>query len=271
MKQKLAIIFTQALKNFRGIYRNFVYDRAYLLSASLSYITFLGFIPSVMFLMFFAPDLSFLQMKAVIQDFIFKTFVPESASALQNYLNIVLQRRVGLNVFSFALLLITSFTLFKSIRITFDNILKVEKKIERSFIRDFEKFVGTLFGGFLFITALVLLSSLPIIGSILKLGIINTILVKFLPLLAMFFLFWLMYQFIPLIHIRTANAFISAFIISIVWAIVKLGFDWYIMTFTNVKSVYGVLGAFPIFMIWLYFNWVIILFGVEILSVLEKR
>ncbi len=271
MKQKLVNIFTQALKNTRNIYHNFVQDKGYALSASLSYITFLGFIPLVMFLLLFAPNLSFLEMKTVIQDFIFKTFVPESASILQKYLNDVLQRRTGLNVFSFVMLLITSFVLFKTIRVTFDNILKIEERKERSFIRDFEKFVGTLFGGFLFITTLVLLSSLPIIGRIFKLGIINTILVKFLPFLAIFFLFWLMYKFIPFIPLRTSNAFISAFIISIVWVIIKLGFDWYIMNFTNVKSVYGVLGAFPIFMLWLYFNWVIILFGVEILSVLEGR
>lgn len=48
-------------------------------------------------------------------------------------------------------------------------------------------------------------------------------------------------------------------------------FDIYIYNLTSIQAVYGVMSALPIFLMWVYFNWVIIMGGIVLVSVLDKK
>ena len=63
----------------------------------------------------------------------------------------------------------------------------------------------------------------------------------------------------------------GAFWTSVVWALVKNLFDIYIYNLTSIQAVYGVMSALPIFLMWVYFNWVIIMGGIVLVSVLDKK
>jgi len=117
------------------------------------------------------------------------------------------------------------------------------------------------------LAALIVAASIPMISQIIKIGIF----IKLLPYLSMILLIFTMYEVISSVHPKVIHALIGAVFTSIIWSIGKGGFDWYIATFTNVRSVYGTLGAFPIFLIWLYFTWLTILFGMEIVAFLSGR
>ena len=248
--------------NIKLIYSNFLSDQCYLRASSLSYITFLGFIPFLIVILLFTPAITFQNIQEAIINFVFTLFVPKSAEAIQSVVSQLLERRVGLNVMGFVLLVLTSFFLFKSISTTFDKILCVSNERKHSLFREFEKFVATIIGGVIMVAVLLFTASLPMIDKYLKLALI----IKILPFLGIFFLLFVIYKYVTSIHPKTSSTVIGAAFTSIIWIILKFGFDWYIATFTNVRSVYGTLGAFPIFMIWLYFNWVTILFGMEIVS-----
>ena len=119
-----------------------------------------------------------------------------------------------------------------------------------------------IIGGLIVVAILLFASSLPMIGRFLKLAF----LIRILPYFGMFLVLFVIYKFVVSVHPKTTSVLIAAAFSSILWAILKFGFDSYILTFTNVSSVYGNLGVFPIFMIWLYANWLVILFGMEIVS-----
>jgi len=167
-----------------------------------------------------------------------------------------------MDVVSFVLLIITSFLLFKSISNTFDVILKTHHLKRHSLGREFERFVTAIIGGLVIVAALLFSTSLPVINQIVKI----TFIIKILPYFFIFLVLFALYEYAPSSRPKTLSAVLGAVFSSIIWIILKIGFDWYIATFTNVRSVYGTLGVFPIFMIWLYFNWFIILFGMEIVS-----
>jgi YihY family inner membrane protein len=249
-------------KRVKLIYSNFLSDQCFLRASSLAYITFLGFIPFLMVILLFTPDITVVKIRDAIIGFVFQAFMPKAAETMKPFFNQLLERRVGLNVIGFILLLVTSFFLFKSISTTFDKILGVPDKKGGSIWRDFERFVAAIIGGLVVVAALLFATSLPMIGKVFKLAL----LIKILPYLGIFLLLSAMYKYVTSIHPKTTYAFVGAAFTSVVWVLLKMGFDWYIATFTNVRSVYGTVGAFPVFMIWLYANWVIILFGVEIVS-----
>jgi len=251
--------FRQSLKQ---IYSNFASDQCFLRASSLSYITFLGFIPFVMVIFLFTPNITVVKIREAIIGFIFKTFMPSSAETMRTVFNQLVERRVGLDVIGLILLLITSFFLFKSISNTFDKILKVYHKRNGSLLRDFERFVAAIIGGLVVVAALLFATSAPVISKVADLAVF----IKITPYFGIYLLLFVIYKFVTSEHPKTIHALIGAAFTSIIWIVLKFGFDWYIITFTNIRSVYGTLGSFPIFMIWLYFNWVIILFGMEIVS-----
>jgi len=254
-------------KNLKIIYSNFTEDQAFLRATGLSYITFLAFMPFIMVIFLFTPNITVIRIKDVFLNFIFTTFIPQSAEVLKEIFNEMLARRTGLDVIGVILLVLTSFFLFKSISHTFDKILRAPKLRERSVLRDFERFIAAIVGGFIVLAALIVAASIPMISQIIKIGIF----IKLLPYLSMILLIFTMYEVISSVHPKVIHALIGAVFTSIIWSIGKGGFDWYIATFTNVRSVYGTLGAFPIFLIWLYFTWLTILFGMEIVAFLSGR
>ena len=254
-------------QNLKIIYSNFTDDQAFLRATGLSYITFLAFIPFIMVIFLFTPNITVVKIKDVFLNFIFETFIPKSAEVLREVFNDMLARRTGLDVIGIILLVVTSFCLFKSISHTFDKILQAQKPKKRSFFHDFERFIASIVGGFIVLAALLVTSSIPVISQVIKIGIF----IKLIPYFGILLLIFTLYEVVSPVHPKMIHALIVAVFTSIIWSIGKGGFDWYIATFTNVRSVYGTLGAFPIFMIWLYFNWLTILFGMEIVAFLSGR
>jgi len=63
---------------------------------------------------------------------------------------------------------------------------------------------------------------------------------------------------------------LGAFWTTVIWMIVKSGFDYYIYNLTSFQAVYGVVAALPIFLFWIYVNWIIILGGIVMVSVIDK-
>ena len=254
-------------QNVKIIYSNFNEDQAYLRATGLSYITFLAFMPFIMVIFLFTPNITVIRIKDVFLNFIFTTFIPQSAEVLKEIFNEMLARRTGLDVIGIILLVLTSFFLFKSISHTFDKILQAQKPKKKSVFRDFERFIAAIVGGFIVLAALIVAASMPVISQIIKIGIF----IKLLPYLSMILLIFTLYEVVSTVHPKVTHALIGAVFTSLIWSIGKGGFDWYIATFTNVRSVYGTLGAFPIFLIWLYFTWLTILFGMEVVAFLSGR
>lgn len=259
---KHSTFFTKLGHNLSMIYKNFTLDQGFLRASSLSYITFLGFIPFIMVLLLFTPDITVIKIHEIIIDFIFEAFVPKAAETMRPFFDEILQRRTGLSVLGFCLLIITSFLLFKAISDTFDKILEVDKKQSGSLFRDVERFFAAIIGGLVLVAAMLFAISLPVINKIFNVAF----LINIVPYIGIFILLLLLYKYVTYGHPKTKYVLVGAVVISIAWGILKLGFDWYIGTFTNIRSIYGTVGAFPVFMIWLYANWVLVLFGMEIVA-----
>jgi membrane protein len=73
-----------------------------------------------------------------------------------------------------------------------------------------------------------------------------------------------MYLVIPHTRVRMKSALLGAVIASVLWELGKYQFANSIGQSVRYSTIYGSLAVFPIFLIWLYITWIIVLLGLEI-------
>ena len=252
-------------------WKKFNHERVFSLSASLAYVTILGFIPFIIFLLNFLPELKFLHMEQNIQEIVKTIFVPDSAEQIFSYITTITSKSISFNLFSFIVLLLTSYSLFKIINDTFDNILNVHENRKKDIISNLTKFFGMSIFGSLLILILLSATSLPLISKFISLPFLQNISLYLSPFVILLIIFSLGFFLIPTTRLRKRSILLGAGISSFVWIVFKSVFNWYIITFTNIELIFGVLASIPIFLFWIYSNWIIILSGLIIVSILENR
>ena len=87
---------------------------------------------------------------------------------------------------------------------------------------------------------------------------------KLMPFLVSLAAFFFLYFVIPNIKVHPGCALWGAFIASLVWLVAKWGFQLYIQNAKPYAQLYGIMGLIPLTILWLFFTWKIILFGVQI-------
>jgi len=86
--------------------KKFTQDRVLNQSASLTFITLLGFIPFLIFLFFLIPELPFASGES-LENFLISVFVPTSAQQIGDYITQITTQKIPFNLFSFLLLIFT--------------------------------------------------------------------------------------------------------------------------------------------------------------------
>ncbi|GHU45221.1 hypothetical protein AGMMS50289_15870 [Betaproteobacteria bacterium] len=71
--------------------------------------------------------------------------------------------------------------------------------------------------------------------------------------------FALLYWAMPNVRVSRAAALCGGIVVSLAMAGMKLGFRWYIAEATFYSKLYGALAVLPIFLLWLYLTWVLVL------------
>lgn len=255
---------------FRVFSRKFMKDRVFNQSASLTYVTLLGFIPFMIFLFFLIPELPFASGRS-LESILISIFVPDSAQQIGDYITQLTTQKISFNLFSFLLLIFTSYSLFRIINDTFDKILGAATHKNKNFFGDIIKFFGMCVGGVLLLIILLSSSSVPILLKFIEVPMLQSVITSLSPFLIMFVIFSLGFFFIPTVKIRNTSILIGASSSALVWMAFKYAFDWYINNLTNMELIFGVVSFIPIFLFWIYANWVIILGGVILVAILDGR
>lgn len=81
--------------------------------------------------------------------------------------------------------------------------------------------------------------------------------------LAVCALFVAAYALVPNTKVRLRSALAGGLVAGLLWTAVKGLFIWLSARFLSQSAVYGALAALPVLMLWLYYSWVVVLFGVS--------
>jgi membrane protein len=79
----------------------------------------------------------------------------------------------------------------------------------------------------------------------------------------------LLYKLLPNTAVRWRPALTGAFVAAVLWGASKWVFGLYVSRALPYLKLYGAIGLIPLFLFWLYLNWVIVLFGMELAFTLQ--
>ena len=105
--------------------------------------------------------------------------------------------------------------------------------------------------------------ALPVVGPFFAfLGDFGSLAGSFLALV-------LLYKLLPNTHVRWRPALAGALVAAVLWEASKWAFGLYVSRALPYLKLYGAIGLIPLFLFWLYLNWLIVLFGLEIAFTLQ--
>ena len=247
--------------------KNFVDDRCQRSAAALSYTTLLSLVPltAVVFSIFAAFPV-FQSVAADIQDFVFKNFVPASGEVVQQYLEEFTSKASRLTAIGVTFLMLSALLLMNTIDAAINEIWHVTKP--RKALPKFMVYWAVLtlgpvlMGASLAITSYV--TSLPFFTETTLLSGLRAQVLIILPFLATTLACTLLYAVVPNTQVPLRYAAIGALVAAALFELAKKGFAFYVTTFPTYEMVYGALATIPVFLVWVYVSWLVILFGAEI-------
>tara|TARA_R110001583_G_scaffold12292_1_gene54715 strand:+ start:2223 stop:3629 length:1407 start_codon:yes stop_codon:yes gene_type:complete len=201
-----------------------------------------------------------------IEQLMIGNLVPSSGDVLMGYLHQFSQQAQKLTVVGIILLAVTAFMMLRSIENTFNQVWLLKRG--RKGLSSFLLYWGILSLGPLMLSAGIAASSyfaslslwqedwVPTYGTM-ALGLL-------IPYTTSFFAFTLIYWAVPNCNVPLKHAAIGGSLVALFFEIGQEIFAEVTTLFPSYQLIYGAFAAVPLFLMWLYLSWLLILFGAEI-------
>ena len=92
---------------------------------------------------------------------------------------------------------------------------------------------------------------------------------RILAFIVSWMMLFLLYLLIPNTRVRIQPALIGSLVAALLWELGKVGFQTYVSVTLPYNALYGSLGLIPLFLLWVYISWLIVLFGLELTYALQ--
>lgn len=203
---------------------------------------------------------AFESVNAQVQSLIFDNLLPETGLAVQEHLNEYVSKSKNLSAIGFGFLIVTSLLLMRSIDRSINALW--ETPTQRKGIHKILAYWAMLTMAPILIAASLAASSyfaaLPIVSQL------SGVLTIGLPFILIVLAFSALYTVVPFTQVKFYKALIAAAITAILFELAKYGFAIFVTKFSSYELIYGAITAIPIFFLWVYLSWSILLLGVII-------
>jgi membrane protein len=268
----MSMAFLQTLWQFvRLVAKRFEQDRCPRVAGALSFTTMLAIVPltAVMLaVLSFAPGFS--TWMTVIQDFIYGNFVPAAGEVVQKYLTQFAGKAGRLTAVGLLFLVATAIMLMATIEQALNDIWRVANT--RKLLHRFLAYWALLTLGPILVAGSLTLTSkffmLPFLGRA-EVTILREVLDVVLPLALEFGAAVLLYTVVPNVSVLWRNALAGGLFAAVLLEVAKYLFAAAMKYFTTYQILYGAIAALPIFLVWIYISWVIILLGAIVAATLH--
>lgn len=227
-------------------------------ASALAFTTALSIVPMItVFVYLLSHFVIFSEMMDSTKNYVITNFVPTSSQEIIFYLNKFTLQATKLPLWSILFLFITTIILM----IAIDDSMRViwQKKPKDKSIFYYLFYPITV----LLIPILIIISALinALLSYVMQYFPDSFILISIVPIIINTILIAILYYVTMSFKINWRSILLGAFIAAIGLSFAKNIFAIYVDQFSNYHIIYGTLATIPVFLIWLYIFWIIILYG----------
>lgn len=250
------------------VLRRFEADRCREQAGSLTYTTLFAVVPMLtVFLVIISSIKALEPARQQLQQLIYSNFLPKTTIAFDKVLTAFTDKSSNLTVIGILFLFITTVMMLTSIENVFNRIWRVREK--RGGMIGFMRYwtiisLGPIILGSAFVlsstvASMNLLSS-HLAGYEVDGAFLLWVISFTLSILGFFILYWT----IPNRSVPIKAALFAGIFSASVFELLKNLFGYIMSNFTSYEIIYGAFAALPIFLLWIFLSWNIVLLGVEI-------
>ncbi len=252
----------------RFLWQRFVDDKCFETAGALSYTTLVSLVPlTVAVLTMFAAFPMFENARETLLNFVFSNFVPAAGEKVQETLLAFATNARKLTGISILVMLFSALSMMVSIEDRLNRIWRVHQPRgwgSRLLLYWAALTLGPILvmGGIVltsYVTAIPMLQAAS--GQLMSMG---QRLLSTLPFVVTFVTLWMMYVLIPNSRVSRRNAAIGALLGALLFEIARWGFARFVQHAQTYQDIYGALAVIPIFLLWIYLSWVIVILGASI-------
>ncbi len=266
------MLFDAAWGFLRYVAHRFFADMCIQSAGVLTYTTLLAVVPlSAVALGIFSAFPVFGEFTLAVQDFVFANFVPAAGETVRRYVDEFAANASRLTSVGTAFLVATSVMLVAAISEALNRIWKTHQK--RTIGGRLAVYWSMLTLGPILIGISLAVSSylfsLPFFEGQGLQGL-RRMLIGALPWATASLAFAITYIIVPDARVPARWAAVGAVVAATLFELAKKGFAVYVTEFAAYQAIYGALAAIPIFLLWIYLCWLIILLGAEVAYCLDQ-
>ncbi len=241
-------------------------------AAALTYMTLFAIVPlmTVTYSMFSVIP-AFQGLADQLHTFIFAHFMPDTGEEVQQYLGNFSNQARSLSGFGVLMLVVTAYLMLKNIEKTFNAIWGVRKG--RKGLSNFLLYwailsLGPLLLGAGLAVSTYLLSLKFLVKEYDSLGLLPWFL-SLLPWLLTWSAFTLLFAAVPNCRVPIKQAALGGLLTSLCFEALKALFG-FVVAKTSISAIYGAFAFVPLFLLWVYLLWMIILAGAILVRTLTS-
>ena len=239
-------------------------DQVVRMAAALSYTSSLALVPMLAVVVsVLAGFPAFADLKETVQVFIVNNLVPDAGAAARDQLNNFVGATGGLSVFGMAGILVTAVLLLLTIETAFNRIFRVQRA--RPLVARLVMYWTVLtLGPLLLGMSLSLRGYFTVLQPMMDstgLSGASVLLADVTPFMLTVVAFMLFYVMVPYRSVSLKDAAIGALTATILLQILRRSFGVFIVSSDTYGTIYGAVAVVPVFLVWMYLSWLMILIG----------
>ena len=255
------------------IFRRFIEENFDQISASLAFTTLLSLVPLVAVALGIISLLpSFLGMVDLLDQFVARTLLPKSSAGLIiEHVLAFSQKAANVTLVGLCVLVATVYLLLQTVERAFNHVWSVSGS--RSWWRQMRLYAVVLVLWPLMVTCVITAISYAVtisLGWTDEQPWLRSLLFKAAGLLVTSVFFAGLYFAVPNAHVAPRDALWAGLFAACGFMLMQNAFEFYLSHFPSFALVYGAFATVPIFLMWLYLSWAVVLLGALVAATLPE-
>jgi membrane protein len=254
-----------------AVFWRFYEERGLQTAGSLTYTTLLSLVP--LFTVALAVSTAFPvfdQTMTALQEFILENFLPDARGidTIAEQITTFTQNAGRLTAIGLGFFFLTAVMLMMTIDVSLNRLFRVQRS--RPMVQQVLMYWAVLTLGPLLIGGSLSMTTFAVGASLgwLQLGFAADLVLGVLPFVFTCAALTLLYGIVPYRSVKPRDALVGGVVAGIAFEVVKRGFAIYLARFPTYTLIYGAFATIPIFLLWLYVSWVVVLAGATLTAML---